>query len=91
MRVSWHLNDVVEVRVTGDRVVYLRFDDGLSGELDLHEYMGTGPVFDPLKNDDFFRRVRLEGGTVAWPNGADIAPETLYAKLEALQKATASK
>lgn len=45
--------------------------------LDFERWL-EGPVFEPLRDLTFFRRFFVEGGTVAWPNGADIAPETLY-------------
>ncbi len=37
-----------------------------------------GEVFQPLKDPDYFALAAVEGGTVAWPNGADFAPEFLY-------------
>ena len=39
------------------------------------------PVFEPLKDPAFFRRFFLEGGTVVWPNGADLDPDVLYAEI----------
>jgi hypothetical protein len=44
-----------------------------------------GPVFEPLREESFFAAARFdpEVGTVVWPNGADLAPEFLYARVKA--------
>jgi uncharacterized protein DUF2442 len=65
----------------GDFRVRVRFEDGLSAEVDLSHLTDYGGVFEPLRDREQFRRLRAdgEGGTIVWPNGADIAPETLYA------------
>lgn len=73
------LIDVIDVEVIGDHRLRLTFEDGLVGEIDF-----TGRhwrrVFAPLADPAFFAQVRVDPalGTVAWPNGADMAPETLY-------------
>ncbi len=79
----WQLNDVKAIEYRGDRIYHVTFDDGLEGDVDFGEYIGRGPVFEPLRDAAFFKRARIEGGTIAWPNGADVAPETLYEKIEA--------
>ena len=71
---------VVEAKYRGGYRIHLVFNDRSEGTIDFRRWL-KGPVFDPLKDLDFFRRFFVDGGTVAWPNGADIAPETLYAAL----------
>jgi hypothetical protein len=43
-------------------------------------YRWFGGVFEPLRDVEYFRRLRVDevGDTIAWPNEADIGPETLY-------------
>jgi len=53
------------------------FDDGVEGEVDFSGLDWKG-VFAPLEDPSYFARVRVDLGTVVWPNDADIAPETLY-------------
>jgi hypothetical protein len=74
------LRDVVEVRLLERYRVFLRFDDGVQGELDLEPLLDPfDGVFEPLRDHARFREIFVDsGGTIAWPNGADIAPETLY-------------
>ena len=83
----WNLNEVKSIEYRRDRIFYIIFDDGLAGEVDFSEYIGKGPVFEPLRDESYFRKALIEGGTVAWPNSADIAPETLYEKIESANKA----
>jgi len=58
----------------------LRFNDGLEKAVDVTPLL-TGTVFEPLKDPQYFALGRLDPvcGTVVWPNGADFAPEALYA------------
>jgi hypothetical protein len=78
----WNLNRVISLRYFSGYKYFIAFDDGLEGILDLTEYLSKGPVFQPLRDLEFFCQARIEGGTIAWPNGADIAPERLYERLE---------
>jgi hypothetical protein len=57
--------------------IHLAFNDGVESTVDFSPWL-EGPVFAPLKDVEYFQQFFLEGGTVTWPNGADIAPETLY-------------
>ena len=70
---------VVGVRPVRDYVIWVRFNDGLAGEVDLRDEL-DGPVFEPLRELAIFRSVRLhpELHTIVWPNGADLAPEFLH-------------
>lgn len=70
---------VTAVEVLGDYRLGLAFDDGTRRVLDLGNEL-SGPIFEPLRNPRLFRQVRIdpELGTIVWPNGADIAPETLH-------------
>ena len=70
---------VTDVRHLHGHVLWLRFSDGVEGEVDLAPEL-DGEVFEPLRDPALFARVSLmpEFGTVAWPNGADFAPEFLH-------------
>lgn len=70
---------VVAAEHQGGYRIRLTFSDGMTGVVDFERWL-EGPVFEPLRDVEFFRRFFLDGGTVAWPNGADVAPETLHAQ-----------
>lgn len=59
----------------------VEFDDGVHGRIQLKDRL-YGPMFEPLKDPDYFRRVSVdEFGAICWPNQADLAPDALYREL----------
>lgn len=72
------LPQVLEARYINGHKVWLRFNDGAEGEVDLSSEL-NGPIFEPLRDTHFFRQLTVhpELRTLVWPNGADFAPEFL--------------
>ena len=74
--------DITEAAVIKHGVLRLRFADGLTGAVEVLERM-RGPVFDHARTPQGFAEVSVdpETGTVVWPGGADLAPDTLYERV----------
>lgn len=75
--------NVTEARYIDEFVIWLRFEDGTAGEVDLSDRL-FGPVFEPLREREYFQQfeVHAELKTIVWPNGADFAPEFLYERIK---------
>ncbi len=74
--------DITAAEVVRHGVLRLTFADGLSGEVDVLDRM-RGPVFKDAQTSSGFAMVEVdtETGTVVWPGGADLAPDTLYERV----------
>src|SRR5438874_2023089 len=71
---------VTAVRHIRDHVLWLRFNDGLEGEVDLSDAL-QNPLHAPLRDVAEFAQVRLDGIAPVWPSGDDWSPEDLHARL----------
>ena len=59
--------------------IRLGFRDGSSGVVDLSSFVDPDNVFQSFRDPEYFRRFRIEYGTLVWGSGdVDIAPEALY-------------
>ena len=74
---------VVEVKYLHDYLIWVRFNDGASGEVDLSAEL-EGEVFGSLQDKTLFKTVKVDPfmQTIVWDNGADLAPEFLYDQLK---------
>ena len=77
-------SDVVDVKPVAPRTLKIQFFDGLSGTILLEPSYCTG-VFLPLLDNEIFSQARVEHGAVTWPNGLDLAPDTMYQEIKKSQ------
>ena len=74
------LYDIIEVKVVKNYILYIRFEDGLAGEIDISKLVPFEGIFSNFKELAYFATVRVDKdlGTIVWDNGADLAPDYLY-------------
>jgi len=73
--------DVEEVQAVGNRRLAVKFADGLTGTLQISPGFCTG-VFAPLLDDRLLEQATIRYGVISWPNGLDLAPDTMYAQIK---------
>jgi hypothetical protein len=77
------LKDIIEARPLGRHRLFLRFEDGVQGEIDIAAMVPFTGILAPLADPAYFAEVNTdaESGTITWPNGADLDPDVLYAAI----------
>lgn len=74
------MHKVKKAKYVEDYKLLLTFNDKTKKVVDFDEILDhfEGQVFQPLKDIDYFKLFKIECGTVAWPNEADVSPDYLY-------------
>ena len=71
----------IEVKALPNFRIWLRYDDGTEGEVDLSDLAGRG-VFEAWNDGNFFGAVRLGShGAIEWGSDIDICPDAMYLRL----------
>lgn len=73
--------DVIEVKVSDNLILHVRFADGTTGKVRFMPQHLTG-VFKPLNDSHFFSKVFIDNGVVTWPNKIDLAPDAMYQEIK---------
>ncbi|MCX6251847.1 MAG: DUF2442 domain-containing protein [Bacteroidetes bacterium] len=69
--------EVIQAEYLREYLIEVTFNTGETKLVDLKESL-QGPVFEPLKDINYFRQFAIHFNTLEWKNGADFAPEYLY-------------
>lgn len=87
------LKDIVAVKLLEGYQLFLRFEDGIEGVVDISQLVPFSGVFAPLQDLATFAQVQIhpELGTLIWQNGADLDPDVLYAVVSGSPIPTYSK
>ncbi len=79
---------VIAAHYEGDFRIRLEFSDGCAGEFDGRMLLQrNGPLLEPLRDEDYFRRFFIDAGALSWPNGLELAPARLRENVRLLETA----
>lgn len=69
--------DAKKVTPLPDYLLQVELLNGLHGTFDMKPFLDKG-IFKQLHDPAYFAQASIEWGAITWPNGQDIAPETIY-------------
>lgn len=70
---------VLTARYIGDFRVAVQFADGKDGVFDGKKLLDrTGPLLEPLRQEDYFQRMFVDAGGLCWPNGLELSPAFVH-------------
>ncbi len=79
---------LIEARYLGDFQVALNFSNGQEGIFDGHALLQrSGPLLEPLRTEQYFKRLFVDAGALCWPNGLELSPARLYESCKKLEAA----
>jgi hypothetical protein len=75
---------VTKVELKGEYKIYLEFNDGTNGIIDLKNKLENDhrEIIKELLNSELFKTAKINLNTVCWDNGVDFAPDYLYNKIK---------
>lgn len=76
--------DVIDFEILADYKIKVTLSNGKIGIFDVTPYLDKG-IFVELKDYNYFKRARIEFGTIVWPNEQDFSPETIEIKMEDIE------
>lgn len=76
--------DVIDFEILADYKIKVTLSNGKTGIFDVTPYLDKG-IFTELKDYNYFKRARIEFGTIVWPNEQDFSPETIEIKMEDIE------
>jgi Protein of unknown function (DUF2442) len=80
-KIKMVMMDIVGVRALPDYRIWVRYADGVEGEVDLSSYVGKG-VFSAWNDPSFFNRVHLSAhGSIAWSDDIELCADSVYLEL----------
>lgn len=70
----------INVSVLPGYKLQVTFDDGVSGIINLKDFIGTG-IFSALKDEDLFNKAYTTGYSIAWSDELEIDAIAIYAEI----------